>query len=71
MTEPTRMIVISSVSLTFGFDDGVNGASPTPGTVSSTNCPASKVRGSFGRKRYVVMVGVSFLMCSMTLSIGL
>src|SRR4030042_923777 len=42
-----------------GREEGVKGASPAPGTVSSMNCPVSKAMGSAGLSLRVLMVGVS------------
>ena len=54
-----------------GDDDGVKGASPTPGTVSSTNWPAAKTIGSAGRMEKVLIVGVSSTTPSISAGIGM
>jgi hypothetical protein len=42
-----------------GLDEGVKGASPIPGIVSSINWPVSKAIGSSGTILIVFIVGVS------------
>ena len=65
------MIVMPICSAMRGDDEGVKGASPIPGTVSSTNCPASKTTGSRGRKVKVLIEGVSSSTFSIVAGMGM
>ena len=53
-----------------GSELGVNGASPTPGTVSCMNCPALNFIGLSGFRQNVLIVGVSVITSSRRVSMG-
>src|SRR5450830_1013354 len=64
------MIVTSSRSVTTGDEEGVNGASPSPGTVNSTNWPALNGIGLSGRMKKVLILCVSVTMSSIFARMG-
>ena len=64
------MMVISKVSRLKCDEDGVNGASPNPGTVSSTNWPARNRTSCSGFSTNVRMFGVSSVVFRMVAGTG-
>ena len=58
-------------TLAEGVEEGVNGASPIPGTVNSMNCPVSNCITVSGFNLMVFIVGVSFITSSTSERVGL
>ena len=49
VTWPTFIMVISIFFVSEGDEEGVNGASPSPGNVNSTNWPVSNLKVSYNK----------------------